>query len=77
MSAMEHTDYLAKIGRVGGKIGGKSRSKAKVKASQLNAAKARKARKRKYPKCKGDYPNGAHRFDPNGRCYHKDCRYQR
>lgn len=70
---MDHIEYLKKIGAEGGTVGGKSRSKAKVAAAVKNAAKARKARVRKYPKCPG-YNNGAHRFAPDGCCYNPGCR---
>jgi hypothetical protein len=70
MQPMEHIEYLSKIG----KRGGESTSKAKVKAAVKNAAKARKARTAKYPKCAGGYSNGSHRFGPDGRCYSSACR---
>jgi len=69
MLVMEHTEYLSKIGM----RGGKSRSRAKVKAAKKNVAKARAARKRKYPRCP-KYKNGSHRFAPDGRCYSPECR---
>lgn len=69
MNLVEHTDYLSKIGREGGK----STSPAKKKAARKNAAKARAARKPKYPRCP-KYKNGSHRFAPDGRCYSPLCR---
>src|SRR5216684_8599673 len=62
-------------GEKGGKVGGKSRSETKVAAAQKNAAKARAARKRKYPPCPG-YKNHSHRFDRSGRCYSPRCRQE-
>lgn len=66
---VEHKLYLAEIGSKGGS----STSKRKQKAARKNAAKARAARKRRYPPCPG-YKNTAHRFRPDGRCYNPECR---
>lgn len=65
---MEHIKFSQ-----AGMIGGKSKSPAKRAAAQKNAAKARKARKQKYPRCP-KYKNGSHRFNPQGLCYSPECR---
>jgi hypothetical protein len=67
------SDYLAMIGREGGKIGGQSKSKAKRKASSKNFEKAREARKAQalYPQCEDFH---AHTWMKDGRCWGAACR---
>jgi len=65
-------DYLAKIGRKGGKIGGQSTSRKKIRAIMANLEAAHEA-KRKYTPCPR-YKNHSHRFAKSGRCA---CGYQK